>query len=108
MDSDTWLKALALHHPQDLLRLVGDAHGTATSARILELQAIKRRVDCVIQVRQGDTTYFRHVEFQAEAEADMPGDASTFGGSSWCAFGRWRRRARCRAARRGYWRSSLS
>lgn len=71
METDTWLKALALRHPQDLLRLVGDVHGTATSAQILELQSIARRVDCVIAVRQGETGYYRHIEFQAETQPEM-------------------------------------
>jgi predicted transposase YdaD len=71
METDTWLKALALRHPQDLLRLVGDAHGTAAAAQILELQSIERRVDCVIEVRRAGTVHYRHIEFQAEAEPDM-------------------------------------
>ena len=71
METDTWLKALALTHAQDLLRLVGDSRGTAVSAQVLELRSTERRVDCVIEVRSEDTTHYRHIEFQAEADPDM-------------------------------------
>ena len=71
METDTWLKALALAHPQDLLRLIGDPGGTAVSAQVLELRSSERRVDCVIEVRHENATHYRHIEFQAAADPDM-------------------------------------
>ena len=71
METDTWLKSLALTHPQDLLRLVGDRRGAAISAQVLELTSTERRVDCVIEVRDENATHYRHIEFQAEADPEM-------------------------------------
>lgn len=70
METDIPLKVLARRHPQDLLRLVGDP-GIAVKAQVLELQEIRRTVDCVIEVRDRGEVHFRHFEFQTAPDPDM-------------------------------------
>jgi predicted transposase YdaD len=71
METDVQLKVLARQFPQDMLRLIGDREGTALSAEVLELQAVRRTVDFVIAVERDGETYYQHLEFQAEPDPDM-------------------------------------
>lgn len=72
MDSDGPLKLLFRKYAQDLLPLTGDAGAIVRSSGPVEIQALKRQVDCVLELRRQGETYYRHVEFQAEPDPEMP------------------------------------
>ena len=71
MDTDVTLKVLFQKYASDLLGLTGDEGAAALSADAVELQAVKRAVDCVVKLRRGTEVYYRHIEFQARPAADM-------------------------------------
>jgi hypothetical protein len=73
METDGPLKLAFSRYPEHLLSLTGDTGAIVLRAgRPVELRALKRHVDCVLQLQKGNETYYRHIEFQAEADADMP------------------------------------
>jgi len=72
MDTDGPLKLLFRKYAPDLLPLMGDGGATVLDAGPVELQALKRRVDCVVHLRRDGEIYYRHVEFQSEVDPDMP------------------------------------
>ena len=72
METDVKLKVLFRKYAAGLLELTGDAGSEVLSAEVVELQDFKRSVDCLLKLRRGQETYYRHVEFQAEADPDMP------------------------------------
>jgi predicted transposase YdaD len=41
------------------------------SAGPVEIQALQRRVDCVLELRREGDVYYRHIEFQAEPDREM-------------------------------------
>ena len=71
MDTDVTLKVLSRRYATDLLRLTGDDEATVLSVAVVEVQDFKRAVDCVVKLRRGRDLYYRHIEFQAEADPDM-------------------------------------
>lgn len=71
METDGPLKLLFRRYPEHLLSLTGDAGAAVLRAGPVELQALRRHVDCVLQLEKGSETYYRHVEFQADTDADM-------------------------------------
>jgi predicted transposase YdaD len=72
MKTDIPLKVLFRLRAADLLALTGDQQAELLSTDVVELQAVQRRVDFVYKLRLGSETYFRHLEFQAEADPEMP------------------------------------
>jgi hypothetical protein len=38
----------------------------------VEIQSLQRRVDCVLELEKAGQAYYRHVEFQAEPDPEMP------------------------------------
>jgi predicted transposase YdaD len=72
MDTDGPLKLLFRKYPQDLLPLTGDSGALVRRAGPVELHALKRRVDCVLELERDGEAYYRHIEFQAEPDPDMP------------------------------------
>jgi len=71
METDGPLKLLFRRYPQDLLALTGDAGAIVQRAGPVEIQALKRRVDCVLKLEKAGEIYYRHIEFQAEPDAEM-------------------------------------
>lgn len=71
MDSDGPLKVLFHKYAQDLLPLTGDAGATVERAGPVEIQALKRQVDCVLTLQKDGERYYRHVEFQSEPDPQM-------------------------------------
>lgn len=71
MDSDGPLKLLFRKYAQDLLPLTGDAGATVERAGPVEIQALKRQVDCVLALDRNGERYYRHVEFQSEPDPEM-------------------------------------
>jgi hypothetical protein len=71
METDGPLKLLFRRYPGDLIGLTGDAGAVVNSAGPVELHALKRRVDCVLQLTRDGERYYRHVEFQAETDPEM-------------------------------------
>ena len=63
--TDVNLKRLFKAHGSDFLWLTGDRETKVLSVDVLELQEIKRSVDCVIRLRRNDEIYYRHIEFEA-------------------------------------------
>jgi predicted transposase YdaD len=72
METDGPLKLLFERYPEDLLALTGDVGASVQRSGPVEIQALKRRVDCVFKLERSGELYYRHIEFQAEADADMP------------------------------------
>jgi predicted transposase YdaD len=72
VDSDGPLKLLFRRYPQDLLGLTGDAGATILGVGPVELHAMRRRVDCVLGLETHGERYYRHIEFQAGADPEMP------------------------------------
>jgi predicted transposase YdaD len=71
MDSDGPLKLLFRKYARDLLPLTGDAGAKVGRAGAVELQALKRQVDCVLSLEKDGERYYRHLEFQAEPDPEM-------------------------------------
>jgi hypothetical protein len=71
MDSDGPLKLLFRKYAQDLLGLTGDSGASVQSAGPVEIHGLKRQVDCVLTLRKEDEIYYRHIEFQTEADPEM-------------------------------------
>ena len=69
--TDAPLKVLFKSYPQDLLSLTGDAGAAVRRAASVELQALHRRVDCVLELEKDGEIYYRHLEFQAKPDAGM-------------------------------------
>jgi predicted transposase YdaD len=71
METDAPLKLLFRRYARDLLILTGDAGALVESAAPVEIQALARRVDCVLKLQRAGEVYYRHVEFQAEPDPEM-------------------------------------
>ena len=71
MDSDGPLKLLFRRYAQDLLPLTGDAGAQVERAGPVEIQALKRQVDCVLALEKDGERYYRHLEFQSEPDPEM-------------------------------------
>ena len=71
METDGPLKLLFLKYAQDLLPLTGDSGATVRRAGPVEIQALERRVDCVLELSLRSEHYYRHVEFQAGPDPEM-------------------------------------
>jgi predicted transposase YdaD len=65
VETDVNLKRLFKACGKDFLWLTGDEEATLLSIDVLELQEIKRSVDCLMRLRRGGEVYYRHIEFQA-------------------------------------------
>ena len=72
METDGPLKLLFLKYAQDLLPLTGDAGAVVQRAGPVEIRSLERRVDCVLELRKRGELYYRHLEFQAEPDPEMP------------------------------------
>jgi predicted transposase YdaD len=71
MDTDVPIKVLFRACPADILVLTGDQGARVLSVDTLELQQIRRQVDCVIRLEKDGHTYLRHVEIQARTDPDI-------------------------------------
>jgi predicted transposase YdaD len=71
VDTDRPLKVLFETYAQDLLPLTGDSGARVRRAASVEIQALSRRVDCVLELEREGEVYYRHVEFQAEPDGEM-------------------------------------
>ncbi len=71
METDVNLKRLFKTCGQDLVWLTGDQGATVISTDAIELQEIRRSVDCLIRLRRGQELYYRHIEFQAGNDPQM-------------------------------------
>ena len=71
MDSDGPLKLLFRKYAGDLLPLTGDAGARVERAGPVEIQALKRQVDCVLTLERDGERYYRHLEFQSEPDPEM-------------------------------------
>lgn len=71
MDTDVGLKVIFRRHTGDFLGLLGDSGAAVLSTNVIEVQDLRRTVDCVIKLRKGGEVYYRHVEFQSEPDARM-------------------------------------
>lgn len=69
--TDLPLKVLFRTRPQDLLALTGDEGARVLSSRVLELQSVRRTVDCVLELRAGREVYLRHLEFQTRHRPEL-------------------------------------
>jgi len=63
MGTDVKLKVLFRTYAKDLVRLTGDEGARVLAVDTVELQELRRQVDCVIKLRRGGETYYRHLEF---------------------------------------------
>jgi len=63
METDGPLKLLFRKYAQDLLVLTGDLGAIVQRAGPVEVQALKRRVDCVLKLEKAGERYYRHIEF---------------------------------------------
>jgi hypothetical protein len=80
METDGPLKLLFREYPEDLLPLTGDVGATVRSAGPVELQALKRHVDCVLELERNGEVYYRHIEFQAAPDPEMPARVFRYNG----------------------------
>jgi predicted transposase YdaD len=71
METDGPLKLLFRKYAQDLLPLTGDVGASVRSAGPVEIQALERRVDCVLELEKHGEVYYRHLEFQAKPDPEM-------------------------------------
>ena len=71
METDGRLKVLFRKYAPDLLTLTHDEAATVISVEAVELQDVKRSVDCLMKLQQADEVYYRHIEFQSDADPDM-------------------------------------
>jgi len=71
LQTDLPLKKLFQHRAQDLLHLTGDEGASVRSVKALELQAVRRSVDSLIELEREGELYLRHLEFQARDEPDL-------------------------------------
>jgi len=71
LQTDLPLKKLFQHRAQDLLGLTGDEGASVRSVKALELQAVRRSVDSLIELEREGELYLRHLEFQARDEPDL-------------------------------------
>lgn len=72
MDLDGLLKVLFREYAHDLLRLTGDVGAEVIGTTVVELQALKRAVDSVLQLRRQGLRYYRHLELQRRPDPAMP------------------------------------
>jgi predicted transposase YdaD len=71
METDGRLEVLFRKYAPDLLTLTHDEAATVISVEAVELQDVKRSVDCLMKLQQADEVYYRHIEFQSDADPDM-------------------------------------
>jgi len=72
VDTDVSLKRLFKACGRDFVWLTGDQEATVLSVDVLELQEIRRSVDCLIRLHRCGEFYYRHIEFQAKNDPRMP------------------------------------
>lgn len=71
MDNDGPLKLLFRNYAQDLLALTGDEGAIVARAGPVEIRALERRVDCVLELKKEGERYYRHIEFQSKPDPEM-------------------------------------
>ena len=64
MDTDKPLKLLFQSCASELLPLIGDTGAVVRHAGPVEIQALARRADCVLELEKDGQVYYRHLEFQ--------------------------------------------
>jgi predicted transposase YdaD len=62
---DEPLKVLFREHAAELLDLVGEKGASLRSTRVLELNTLTRRLDCLLELERGGVRHYRVVEFEA-------------------------------------------
>ena len=71
METDVSLKVLSRKYTSGLLRLVHEEGVRVLSVDAIELHDVSRRVDCLIKLQGKRCVYYRHFEFQSEADPEM-------------------------------------
>jgi predicted transposase YdaD len=71
MDTDKPLKLLFQHCAEQLLALTGDVAVVVRRSGPMEINALARRADCVLELEKDGETYYRHLEFQDAPNAAM-------------------------------------
>lgn len=61
---DAPLKVLFREHARELIGLLGEPGASVRAARVLELNTLTRRLDCVLEVEQAGRVHQRLVEFE--------------------------------------------
>ena len=74
MDTDRPIKVLFERQGQSLLPFIGEhrAGVRVTAVESVELPVLKRTIDSVLRLERGGLVWYRHVEFQAQKDSDMP------------------------------------
>jgi hypothetical protein len=74
VETDRPLKALFERQSQSLLPFIGE-HGAGvrvTAVECVELPVPKRTIDSVLRLESEDLVWYRHLEFQAQNDAEVP------------------------------------
>ncbi len=72
MKTDVPIKVLFERQGQSLLPFIGEPDARLAGVDVVELPAGARTVDCVLRLERKGLTWYRHLEFQAERDPDMP------------------------------------
>ena len=74
MDTDRPLKVLFERQGQSLLPFIGEhrADVRVTAVESVNLPVSERRIDSVLRLERDGLVWYRHVEFQAQRDADVP------------------------------------
>lgn len=72
MDMDGPLKVLFRKYARDLLGLTGDQRAEVLGAGPVELHALKRTADQLLELKRHGLRYYRHLELQRRPDSQMP------------------------------------
>ena len=74
MKTDQPIKVLFEHQGQSLLPFIGERQSgvRVTAVECVELPVSERTVDSVLRLERDGLVWYRHLEFQAQKDADMP------------------------------------
>jgi hypothetical protein len=70
--TDLPIKVLFERQGQSLLPFVGEQGARLAGVDVVEVPAGSRTVDCVLRLERDGLTWYRHLEFQAERDPDIP------------------------------------
>ena len=72
MKTDLPIKVLFERQGQSLLPFIGEPGARLAGVDVVEVPAGSRTVDCVLRLERDGLTWYRHLEFQAERDPDIP------------------------------------